>query len=362
MDNNKRKADSAVGEENPLPTDAATSEEEEEQAEIDNAQSQQTQQIVQTGSITPAKGRHVIHCLTIVGQVEGHYILPPQNKTTKYEHVIPQLVAIQEDPQIEGLIIILNTVGGDVEAGLAIAELVSGMRKPTVSIVLGGGHSIGVPLAVSAQQSFIVPSATMTLHPVRMNGVVLGVPQTLSYFDKMQERIVRFVTENSKVSADTFRNMIMNTGELVMDVGTVLDGQQAVEIGLIDHLGGLADAITCLYSMIDEQKAKKEQETASDTAEEKETSAKAPSRPKASRVEVYQPVMRRRLVKNRRREPFRSAAAVKNDSAVAGVWPPHRLSGPLTGQNIRSGQERRSWDGGAKSYVNPFGDAGPVSD
>lgn len=230
--------------------------------ETDAAEEQRDiqEQIIETGAVTPTKGKYVIHCLTIVGQVEGHYILPPQNKTTKYEHVIPQLVAIQENPEIQGLIIILNTVGGDVEAGLAIAELVSGMKKPTVSLVLGGGHSIGVPLAVSARQSFIVPSATMTIHPVRMNGVVLGVPQTLSYFDKMQERIVRFVEENSHISGEKFRELMMNTGELVMDVGTVLDGEQAVETGLIDRLGGLSDAINCLYDMIEAEQAEKEAE------------------------------------------------------------------------------------------------------
>ena len=211
----------------------------------------QSEQILQSGSVTMTKAKHVIHCLTIVGQIEGHYILPPQNKTTKYEHVIPQLVAIEQDPSIEGRMIILNTVGGDVEAGLAIAELISGMKKPTVSLVLGGGHSIGVPLACSAKQSFIAPSATMTVHPVRMNGLVLGVPQTLSYFDRMQERIVRFVTENSQISSKDFRQLMMNTGELVMDVGTVLDGEKAVETGLIDHLGGLNEAIACLYEMIE---------------------------------------------------------------------------------------------------------------
>ena len=173
-----------------------------------------------------------------------------QNKTTKYEHVIPQLVAIEESRDIEGLIIILNTVGGDIEAGLALAELLSGMRKPTVSLVLGGGHSIGVPLAVSAKKSFIVPSATMTVHPVRMNGLVLGVPQTLSYFDKMQERIVRFVADNSSMKSERFRELMTATGELVMDVGTVLDGESAVKEGLIDSLGGLSDALDCLYGMI----------------------------------------------------------------------------------------------------------------
>ncbi|WP_423241420.1 ClpP family protease [Marasmitruncus massiliensis] len=213
---------------------------------------EQTRQIVETGGVTTRKGKHVIHCLTIIGQVEGHFILPAQNKTTKYEHVIPQLVAVEQDPEIEGLVIILNTVGGDVEAGLAIAELLSGMRKPTVSLVLGGGHSIGVPLACSARKSFIVPSATMTIHPVRMNGLVLGIPQTLSYFDKMQERIVKFVTTNSKISPERFRQLMMNKDELVMDVGTVLDGQAAVDEGLIDSLGGVADVIDALYQMIEE--------------------------------------------------------------------------------------------------------------
>lgn len=226
------------------------SQEEDTNEEMDKKQSQ----IVETGSVT-ANGRHLIHCLTIIGQVEGHYILPPQNKTTKYEHVIPQLVAIEEDDKIKGLVIILNTVGGDVEAGLAISELIAGMKKPTVSLVLGGGHSIGVPLAVSAKCSFIVPSATMTIHPVRMSGLVLGVPQTLSYFDKMQDRIVRFVTENSEITAERFRQLMMTTGELVMDVGTVLDGENAVKEGLIDRLGGLSDAIECLYEMIDKQEA-----------------------------------------------------------------------------------------------------------
>lgn len=211
----------------------------------------QTEQIERTGGITTGKGKHTIHCLTIIGQIEGHYILPATNKTTKYEHVIPQLLAVEQDPDIEGLVIILNTVGGDVEAGLAIAELLSGMKKPTVSLVLGGGHSIGVPLAVSARKSFIVPSATMTVHPVRMNGLVLGVPQTLSYFDKMQERIVKFVTDNSNITPERFRQLMMNKDELVMDVGTVLDGQSAVDEGLIDALGGVSDVIESLYAMIE---------------------------------------------------------------------------------------------------------------
>lgn len=207
--------------------------------------------IIETGSITVRRGESYIHCLTVIGQIEGHYILPAQNKTTKYEHVIPQLVAIEESSEIDGLILILNTVGGDIEAGLAIAELVAGMKTPTVSLVLGGGHSIGVPLAVSADKSFITPSATMTIHPVRMNGLVLGVPQTLSYFEQMQERIVRFVTDNSKISADRFREMMLATGELVMDVGTVLSGEAAVNEGLIDSIGSLSDALSWLYESID---------------------------------------------------------------------------------------------------------------
>ncbi|MBO5449447.1 MAG: ATP-dependent Clp protease proteolytic subunit [Ruminococcus sp.] len=213
-------------------------------------------QIKELGSVTMPNARHVIHCLNIIGQVEGHYILPPQNKTTKYEHIIPALVAIEQDRSIEGLLIILNTVGGDVEAGLAIAELIAGMKTPTVSMVVGGGHSIGVPLAVCARKSFIVPSATMTIHPVRMNGLVLGVPQTLSYFDKMQERIVRFVCSNSKITPERFRELMMETGELMMDVGTVIDGETAVAEGLIDRLGGLSEAIECLYDMIENDSQK----------------------------------------------------------------------------------------------------------
>ncbi|MBQ2973732.1 MAG: ATP-dependent Clp protease proteolytic subunit [Clostridia bacterium] len=208
--------------------------------------------IIESGSITVRKGEHLIHCLTVIGQIEGHYILPAQNKTTKYEHVIPQLVAIEESDEVDGLIMILNTVGGDIEAGLAIAELVAGMKTPTVSLVLGGGHSIGVPLAVSTDRSFITPSATMTIHPVRMNGLVLGVPQTLSYFEQMQERIVRFVSDNSDISPDRFREMMLATGELVMDVGTVLSGEAAVNEGLIDSLGSLSDALNCLYDMIND--------------------------------------------------------------------------------------------------------------
>ena len=214
---------------------------------IDNSEQSS---VFETGSITISKDGHFIHCLTIIGQIEGHYILPSQNKTTKYEHVIPQLVAIEESKEMDGLLVILNTVGGDVEAGLAIAELLSTMNTPTVSLVLGGGHSIGVPLAVSCKRSFIAPTATMTIHPVRMNGTVLGVPQTLSYFEKMQDRIARFVEANSSICAEDFRKLMLKTGELIMDVGSVLDGEEAVSCGLIDELGGLSDALGYLQGVI----------------------------------------------------------------------------------------------------------------
>ena len=199
-----------------------------------------------TGDTVSQNSKHLIHCLSVIGQIEGHYVLGETNKTTKYEHIIPALVAVEQDRSVEGLLIILNTVGGDVEAGLAIAELIAGMKTPTVSIVVGGGHSIGVPLAVSAKRSFIVPSASMTIHPVRMNGTVLGVPQTLSYFEKMQDRIIHFITDNSRVLESDLRNLMMNTEELVLDVGSVIEGEDAVKLGLIDELGGLGDAMDCL--------------------------------------------------------------------------------------------------------------------
>lgn len=215
---------------------------------------QQWHMMESTGSVTTDNGRHRIHCMTIVGQIEGHYALAPESKATKYEHMIPQLVAVDENPEIEGLLVLLNTIGGDIEAGLALAELISGMRKPTVSLVLGGGHSIGVPLAVAAKRSFIVPSATMTIHPVRVNGLVLGVPQAFTHFQRMQERIADFVCSHSGMSAKRFSQLCMNTGELATDVGTVLDGAEAVKEGLIDQLGSLQDALEALYKLI-EQKA-----------------------------------------------------------------------------------------------------------
>ncbi|MGN1059051.1 MAG: ClpP family protease [Clostridia bacterium] len=197
-----------------------------------------------------------IHCLTIAGQVEGHMLLPSQNKSTKYEHVIPLLVSVEQDERIDGLLIVLNTVGGDVEAGLAIAEMIASMQKPAVSLVLGGGHSIGVPLAVSAHHSFIVPSAAMTIHPIRMNGTVIGVPQTYEYFNKMQERVVNFVVKNSHIKKNVFTDMMMKTGEIANDVGCIILGDEAVRLGLIDEVGGLSQALECLYAMIEEKKKK----------------------------------------------------------------------------------------------------------
>ena len=209
--------------------------------------------VVETGAVTTNNGRHTVHCLTIIGQIEGHYTLAGDNKTTKYEHVIPQLVAVEENQNIEGLLIILNTVGGDIEAGLALAELIAGMQTPTVSLVLGGGHSIGVPLAVSAKRSFIVPSATMTIHPVRTNGVVLGVPQAFAHFRKMQQRITDFVTAHSDMENERFMQLCMDTDELATDVGSVLDGAAAVKEGLIDEVGSLKEALAALYEMIEER-------------------------------------------------------------------------------------------------------------
>ncbi len=232
--------------------------------ERDNRQPEdiyQRDQIQDMGSSTVASSEGTIHCLTIVGQIEGHQILPSDTKTTKYEHVMPQLAAIEEADEIDGLLILLNTVGGDVEAGLAIAELIASMSKPTVSLVLGGGHSIGVPLAVAADVSMIAPSAAMTIHPVRLTGVVIGVPQTYNYFGKIQERIVKFVTKNSRISRERFTEMMLKTGELAADVGTVIYGEEAVESGLIDHLGGLSDALGYLHRRIKERKMQQEQDT-----------------------------------------------------------------------------------------------------
>ncbi len=216
----------------------------------------QKEQIEDMASSTVKSGRGAIHCLTIVGQIEGHQLLPSDNKTTKYEHVLPQLAAIEESEEIDGLLILLNTAGGDVEAGLAIAELIAGMSKPTVSLVLGGGHSIGVPLAVAADMSMIAPSAAMTIHPVRLTGVVIGVPQTYNYFGKIQERIVRFIVDNSHISREKLTELMLKTGELAADVGTVIYGEEAVEAGLIDRLGGLSDALAYLHGEIERRRNK----------------------------------------------------------------------------------------------------------
>ncbi|MEH7110945.1 ClpP family protease [Neobacillus niacini] len=195
-----------------------------------------------------------IHCLTIIGQIEGHLALPPQNKTTKYEHLIPQLVAIEQNPKIEGVLIILNTVGGDVEAGLAISEMLATLSKPTVSIVLGGGHSIGVPIAVSCNYSFIAETATMTIHPIRLTGLVIGVPATFEYLDKMQDRVVNFVTKHSKIPEEKFKDLMFAKGNLTRDIGTNVVGPDAVEYGLIDEVGGLGQAMKKLNELIDQAK------------------------------------------------------------------------------------------------------------
>lgn len=215
------------------------------------------EQIIEAGSVISVGSEYSVQCLTIIGQIEGHYILSPQNKTTKYEHIIPIIAAVEQSEAIDGLLIILNTVGGDVEAGLAIAELVAGMRKPVVSLVLGGGHSIGVPIAVAAKKSFIAKSATMTIHPVRMNGLMLGVPQAFEYFQRMQQRITTFVTDNSHITAERYNELALNTDELVMDIGTILDGEDAVKEGLVDRIGTLNEAVDALHDMIERDKKKK---------------------------------------------------------------------------------------------------------
>jgi ATP-dependent protease ClpP protease subunit len=213
--------------------------------------------IQQLGTASNPAPESNIYTLTIIGQVEGHMVLPPQNKTTKYEHVIPQLIAAETNPKIEGVLIILNTVGGDVEAGLAIAEMIASLSKPTVTIVLGGGHSIGVPIAVAADYSFIAETATMTIHPIRLNGLVIGVPQTFEYLDKMQERVIRFVVNHSSITEKVFKDLMFRTGELTRDIGTNVIGADAVKYGLIDAVGGVGDAIRELNRRIEEYRLQK---------------------------------------------------------------------------------------------------------
>ena len=220
---------------------------------------EQRSDIQELGSALIRTRRGTIHTLTIVGQIEGHQALDAAVKTTKYEHVIPLLAAVEESDDVDGLLVLLNTVGGDIEAGLAISELISGMKKPTVSLVLGGGHSIGVPLAVSAKVSFIAPSAAMTIHPVRLSGTVIGVSQTFHYFTRIQERILQFVTRNSSVERETFTRLMLQTGELAADVGSVIYGEETVAIGLIDRIGGLSDALECLHRMIEKRREQQTQ-------------------------------------------------------------------------------------------------------
>ncbi len=216
-----------------------------------DAVEQEREQLIELGTATTKTRFGTIHTLSIIGQIEGHQTLGPNVKTTKYEHVLPLLASVEESDEIDGLLLLLNTVGGDIEAGLAIAELIAGMKKPTVSLVLGGGHSIGVPLAVSAKRSFIAPTASMTIHPVRMTGVVVGVPQTFRYFARIQEQIVSFVTDNSRIPREQFLKFMMATDEMATDVGTVIYGAEAVKCGLIDRLGSLGDALDCLHRLMD---------------------------------------------------------------------------------------------------------------
>ena len=210
--------------------------------------------IIDFGSSLVSTKRGTVYVLTIVGQIEGHQLLPSTSKTTKYEHVLPLLATVEESDQVDGLLILLNNGGGDVEAGLAIAELIASMSKPTVSLVLGGSHSIGVPLAVAAKRSFIAASGAMTIHPVRLNGLVIGVPQTFYYFERIQERIIKFVTDNSRIKREVFTKLMLQTGELAADVGSVIYGEQAVQVGLIDQIGGLSDALDCLHEMMEQRK------------------------------------------------------------------------------------------------------------
>ena len=221
--------------------------------ENDNKSDQQ-EQLVELGADVTKGSQGRIYTLTIIGQVEGHQVAPETVKTTKYEHILPLLAGIEESDEIDGLLLLLNTVGGDIEAGLAISEMIAGMKKPTVSLVLGGGHSIGIPLAVCTKKSFITPTASMTVHPVRMTGIVVGAPQTFRYFQRIQEQIADFVTANSGISREKFENYMMATGEMATDVGTILYGKEAVNSGLIDRLGGLSDALAALHQMIDEHK------------------------------------------------------------------------------------------------------------
>ena len=221
---------------------------------MEQNEQRETDKLTELGADLTKSSHGNIYTLTIIGQVEGHQVLPENAKTTKYEHILPLLANIEESEEIDGLLLLLNTVGGDIEAGLAIAEMISGMRKPTVSLVLGGGHSIGIPLAVCTKHSFITPTASMTVLPVRMTGLVVGAPQTFRYFERIQEQIADFVTSNSRIDRETFLSYMMRTGEMATDVGSIVYGKEAVQLGLIDELGGLSDALSCLHRMIEGEK------------------------------------------------------------------------------------------------------------
>ena len=227
-----------------------------ESAENENNTNEVTQNILDLGSAMTRTSRGNVYCLTIIGQIEGHTTASSSTKTTKYEHVLPLLAKLEESEEVDGVLFLLNTVGGDVEAGLAIAELIAGMTKPTVSIVLGGSHSIGVPLAVAAKRSFAVPSAAMTIHPVRMSGTVIAAPQTFSYFQRLQERIVAFVSSHSRISGEKFQSLMLQKEDMAADVGSVVYGEEAVSLGIIDAVGGLSDGLACLYRQIEERKEK----------------------------------------------------------------------------------------------------------
>ena len=225
------------------------------ESETENDKKLTEQELIgESGGVVARNSDETIHCLSIIGQIEGHYMLPEGQKATKYEHILPMLVSIEQDEDIDGILILLNTMGGDVEAGLAIAEVIASMKKPTVSVVLGGGHSIGVPLAVASKRSFIVPSATMTIHPVRINGLVVGVPQTFTYFNEMQKRIINFICANSRADKDKIYELMMRPDMMATDVGSIIEGREAVEYGLIDEVGGLDRALEALKKMIDDKK------------------------------------------------------------------------------------------------------------
>lgn len=262
---------------------------EEEKERKENPENKELQNIKELGIQNIPKARDKIQILPIIGQIEGHVVLPPQTKTTRYEHVIPLLISIENDPNVEGVLVVLNTVGGDVEAGLAIAEMIRSLSKPTVSLVIGGGHSIGVPLATAANYSFISPSATMIVHPIRMNGLVIGVPQTFEYFNKMQERIIEFIVRTSKIERDKIRKLMAQTDELLNDMGTILIGKQAVDEGLIDEVGGISDAVKKLDELLEEKRKDEEEKVKDEIKDKNQKTDKEKRRVKRKVKEENQP-------------------------------------------------------------------------